>query len=276
MGGATQTTVHVHHGAPAQQTTTVQGQVVHGMPVQGMVGQPGVATTIVNTPAQSFNIGHRRKTATISCCGHTLSWTLLVLGLVLFIVGTVMTAVFAEDIRTPRIKAYNKYVEDWRMFMGDAKYVTPKFNVYSEMKCRGNNANDIRVKEYNLRLDLITNATDQLDDTKATGAKPLPLEPQHKYRMKTVFTQADVGGHLSADKCSIYTNVTEGNPGTPEETKIVSFSSPLGEWRQFSCKDDKEKCDGKCKYKHEGHYDYRTGICTYPMVMDQICVKVSG
>ena len=253
------------------QTTTVQvvqpqQYVVQAQPGQQPAGQycgapqpttVQVATGVpMQTTMQTFNIGNRRRQAHISCCGHTLIWTWFGFAVAFLVLGLVLTPIFAEDRRSDRINAYNDYVKNWKVFLGDAQYENPDFKVESTMRC--NNKANYKNTTW---IDLVTDSTNS--DLLLDGAsKALPLAPQYK------FVNTDLSFDIPDRSCYFTHKFYLGSK------KLDDFITPVIETRSFKC--DKE-CEYKCYKKHYGYIDYSgEARCYYPVTTRKVCIKVSA
>ena len=127
----TTTTVHIHQ-APPQQVQT--GQPTAGQPlvcVQPVMGQSVVGGYGHNNGygVQSFSVVApvvRRNRASVSCCGHTTVWTMLSIGILMLVTGSILMGIFSnQDVRSDRITAYNEYVEKWGAFIERKSTASP-------------------------------------------------------------------------------------------------------------------------------------------------------
>ncbi|QDZ21335.1 hypothetical protein HOP50_05g38660 [Chloropicon primus] len=251
------------------------GQPVVGQPVCGQqtpASQPsyGVQTTVTTTAAAMQHFGvvqpRRRKYAHLSCCGHTTIWTLMSLGLVLVITGSVLLAVFGDPVREDRVKAYNEYVEGWKGYIAEEKFSSPEFKVRSDLMCREGRGRETYAFEFVRRvmnkLELETRNTDRLED-KASSA--LPLEPQHKWVKSYTWEDLD----LSRREC--YLNETYfARPSSSAAWESLHLTkTPFVEFRFFE-EGDPSTCERKGG-KLEGK-----NTCVYPMSIRKACVKVAA
>ena len=268
----TTTTVHIHQ-APPQQVQT--GQPTAGQPVvcvQPVMGQSVVGGYGHNNGygVQSFSVVApvvRRNRASVSCCGHTTVWTMLSIGILMLVTGSILMGIFSnQDVRSDRITAYNEYVEKWGAFIEEEKYSEPEFSVLSSLYCKPNYTTsefDLVGQERRITLKLETDKTDELEDSKGGSPKPLPLEPQHKWQKDNVNVQ-----DVTAELCYLHDYFQWRDSSTNDYTDIYTVKSRFKETRSYKCDD----CAHKCYNKNYGHV--YSGRCYYPMVIDGVCLKV--